>query len=262
MAQYPLRPRKHDTRILRWIAYHRRVTASQVLVHQFIARGISPSYGDRVVRKLIREGFLASERLDPERGRASRMVLRLTRDGWRRLLIEPPNDFGKPVWGPVLEYRLQFAEMLSTRQSQGWALRLMDEAWPDVRDWVRRPYRGRLLNDSERVERDAIERMPAVELPLNILVHPERKEVRFVLPVRRGLSIHTRLAHMPPTGLWPPVPVEVVCAEMPDLQPAIVELRRWAERARSQIEVHVVRHHRSVPLPKALWREMQRERAS
>lgn len=261
MAQSPVRRRKHDERILRWIAYHRRVTLHQALIHQFIARGISPSYGDRVVRKLVREGLLASERLNPERGRASRTVLRLTRDGWRRLLLEPPDDFGKPVWGPVLEYRLQFAEMLSVRQSQGWALRLKDEAWPDVREWARRPYRGRMLNSTEQVERDVIERMPKPDLPFNILTHSEQG-IRFVLPVRRGLSIHNRLSRMPLTGLWPPVPVELVCAEMPDLGPAIDELRRWSKRARSQVELHVVRHHRSVPLPKALWSEMQRKRSS
>jgi len=260
MAQYPLRHRKHDKRILTWIAYYRRVTVHQVLIHQFMARGISPSYGDRVVRTLIREGMLATELLDPERGRASRRVLRLTRDGWRRLLKEPPADFGTPICGSILEYRLQFAEMLSVREREGWTLRLKDEAWPVVRDWARRPYRGRMLNDTERVVQDVVERMPRPDLPLNILAHSE-KGIRFIMPVRRGLSIHTRLTHMPPTSLWPPVPFELVCAEMPDLRPASDELQRWSKSARSQVELHVVKHHRSVPLPKKLWAKLQRKRA-
>jgi hypothetical protein len=227
-----------------------------------MARDISPSYGDRVVRKLIREGFLEVEPLHPERGRASRRVLSLTRDGWRRLLREPPEDFGKPIEPVILEYRMQFAEMLTTRQREGWTLHLLDEAWPEVRRWILHPYRGRMLHGTEQVVRDRLERMPQPDLPLNILVHRDRHELRFILPVRRGLSIPTRLLKMPATGLWPRLEFELVCAEMTDLRSAVDELQRWSRRAHLKVKAHHVKHHRSVPLPKALWQERQSDRTS
>lgn len=259
MTKPSKRARKHDESILKYVGYFRRVTSHQVLYHHFIATGLSPSSGGPVIRRLIDEGLLSEEPLDPGRGSASRRVLHLTKIGWARIGYKLPSDFGKEVSEPVREYRMQFAEMHSVRKAEGWRLVKKENAWKPLRTWLLRDYRGRLLNDSDRVYRDRLERLQEFESPLNLLYHPSSGDLRFIAPARKGFGLDSRLANLPATGLWPDLHFELIHATAGDLSPAEETIKNWARKAKLNAETHHVAHHRSRPLPRDFWQAQQQK---
>lgn len=65
--------KKHlsSDRSLEWVGYHRAVTVHQVGSRFFSARRKSASYGECSVQRLVSYGYLTSDLVTPERGRAS-----------------------------------------------------------------------------------------------------------------------------------------------------------------------------------------------
>jgi hypothetical protein len=239
------RPRTYDREILTWIANHRAATTHQVLSRFFIARRKSASYGERVVHRLVSEGYLSRAALNPERGNSSRRVLRLTRRGWRRLAVAPPHGWNRPLPESVLEHHLQYGEVVMVRQTMGWRLVTAQETPDLVRAWLLRGYRNRLLNDTEVVVRERLERQDLSVLRARVLLHRQSGDIRFLLAVGRGVGVRARLAEIPVTGFWPPVELEMVCSDVRKLDEATAAIERWAKRGRVRAKIHRVAHHRT-----------------
>lgn len=244
MPRYAARTRRYDRRILEWIGRFSRVTADQVLYRFFLLEGRGHSYGERVLRRLIQDEAVVSERLDPELGNASRRVLRLTRWGWRRTLTAPPIGWDKPISEPMREYTLQVAQMVMVREAQGWHLVKEEHSDAALREWMLSRYRHRRLNETEAVIRDRIERMPPQTLPFELLEHKPSGQLRLIAPGRTGFNLRRRLRQMPHTGFWPSVTFEIVPATMVDLDLARDDIERWAKRSRATVETVTVIHHR------------------
>jgi hypothetical protein len=219
-----------------------------------VAEGLTCSYGERVIRQLVQRGFLSSEPLEPAHGAASRRVLALTRDGWRRLGVSAPTGWDRAIPASIREYRLQCAEVLMVRRHAGWRLATREEAVARVRAWTLRPYRNRRLNDTERVIRERLERTPIDTLPLRVMVHDDTGDLRFVLPGRRGFGALARLARMPVCALWPRVEFEVVLSDVALKERAEDQIERWSARRGVSCRTHILRHHRTRPHPRIAMR--------
>ncbi len=237
---------KYDRRILTMVGYFGCVTSHQVLRKYFGAS----SYGERTIQRLIATGMLSAERLEPSLGRASRTVLSLTRDGYRRIAVTPPEGYNRPISGNLRAYRIQYAEVYLVREGEGWRFAKNEEAPAAVRVWTLRSYRNRLLNSSEQAVRDALERGPIKKLPMRVMHHPATGRLRFILPVRPGFLYQKLLKQMPNTGLWPALELEVVCSDMSRIDDAELSVMRWAKRVRANVTMHRVAHHRTQPHPR------------
>jgi hypothetical protein len=239
------RPRGYDRAVLRYVAYYRLVTLHQVIYRFFVFDAKSASYGFKLVRRLVREGWLGSVPLDSERGSISRQVLSITPLGWLLLNARPPKQSRSETSRSVRDYRLQFAEMMLEREADGWRLAPSASAFGLLREWALAPYRGRLLNDDERVIRQRIERAPAVALPLNVLVRSITGDVRLILPIRSGRSFGRLLESLPPLNFFPPLEFEAVCSELELLSRAEEFVGRWSRDRGAQVRLHRVEHFRS-----------------
>lgn len=244
------RSRSYDRAILRYVAYYRLVTTHQILYRFFLMAGHGPGYGFRLVQRLVRQGFLEARRLDQGRGAVSRQTVRLTAKGWQTLGMAPPVDPKRAAIQDVEEYRLQLAEVMLVRESEGWTLLSEDRAWPRIREWALAPYKGRALNDQDRLVLRRLENLTGVKVGLSVLHHRGRGEIRFVLPVRRGRSFRRIIEKLPQTlGLFPPLVFEMVVAEPPLEQPCRDVLRRWSERLKIPAQAIVLPHFRTRPHP-------------
>lgn len=249
-GRYRSRPRKYDEAILRYVAYYRIATTHQVAYRFFVYAGKGPRYGFQVVRKLVTDGYLESQPLDPEKGRASRQVLRVTKDGWRKIGHTPPRKSQRTVAQSLVEYRLQFADTMLERESVGWRLVPEHRSFRTLKEWGLRPYRGRLLNASEQVLRERLERMPDISLPVRLLGHKASGEVRLILPVRRGKSFAKVIDSLPSLSLFPPIEFELICSHLDLLDRAKDYLRRWGRDSKVKYTVHRNAHFRSRPHPR------------
>lgn len=237
--------RIHDRPILRWIALHRVVTTTQALERHFLSRGRGTSYGARVLQRLERDGLISSQPLEPNAGHATRRVLSLTRAGYEALGMKSRVERDRKMPYYLREYRIQLAEVLHVRQVEGWRIATPQEAPALVRAWSLRPYRNRMLNDTEIVVRERLERQQIGRLPMRILVRETTGDIRFLLPVRPRFSPDNALRKMPNAGLWPRVEFDLVCSDMLRLERASTAVQRWAKRARANVSVHRVDHHRT-----------------
>lgn len=247
--------------LLRWIALHRTATTHQVITVFWLLAGRNTRHGYTVIRRLIARGLLSSEPVERAHGAASTHALRLTRAGWRALGIEPSARLLRA--DPALrEYRLQSAEMMLVRDNEGWRQVRPERAWEAYRDWLVSPYRGRMLNDLERLEKRSIERLPTQTIPLQVLRHRESREIRLLLPVRQGTSYSRLLASIPHVILRDRVAFEIVCAELSLLETAEAVIQRWARRRKVKAELHRVPHYRTRAHPGRVAEDLQDHYAS
>jgi hypothetical protein len=242
-------PDLYSLPILRWIAYHRMGTLHQVLHVFWTAAGRNPSAGYAVIRRLVERELLTTEPLDPHLQARSLRVLRVTRQGWRFLGVEPTASMIH-VDPRLREYRLQFAEMMIHRELEGWRLVTPTRSWEVLREWLVRPYRGRMLNSEEQAVRRSIERLPAQALPSTLLQNPSSGDIRLILPIRRGRS-YKRILHRVPVVATERLAFEVVCADLSLLTSAERVAKRWAARRKLTLELHRVRHFRQRSNPRA-----------
>lgn len=243
-GRYRYRPRRYDVPILRYVAYYRAVTLHQVIYRFFVYAGKGASYGYRVLRRLIKEGLLAAEPLDPELGASSRIVLRLTDKGWSVLGIQPLRE-RHTMPRAVLEYRLQFADLMLDREASGWRLLPASKTFQAIRMEALSAYKNRLLNPSEAVIRERLERMPPLEIKLRAIRHVRTGAVRLLLPVRRGKSFKTAIDSLPSLSIVPRIDFELVCSEPHLAAPAKQYLERWSARTKTTIRVHQHPHYRT-----------------
>lgn len=246
--RYLYRPRSYDEAILRYIAYHRVATVHQVIYRFFIYAGRGGRYGYNVIRRLISDGLVRSDPLDPEIGAVSRNVLSLTPKGWGIVGMKPAEDTHAAAQ-LIREYRLQFTEVMLEREAEGWRLIHRTQVFNALREAALASYRDRLLNDSEAVIRERLEKMPAQAMTVHGLVHRQTGEVRLLLPVRRGKSYKSTIDTFPNVGLIGGINVELICSEINLAQPARHYLERWAGQRKTKIAVHQVPHFRSRKAP-------------
>lgn len=250
------RPRTYDDAVLRYIAFHRFVTTQQYIFRFRIYAGKSPSYGFRLLKRLVAKGWIKKEKLDPEKGGASKDVLSLTDEGWLRCGLTPPTYQEKNRVANHQEYYLQFAEVMLERQSTGWKFIRRDRQHPQkgqnwlyllIQEWGLEPFRGRPLNTEQRAVRDAIKRTSEFELNLDGLWHPRKKDLRLMLPVRRGLDYRRKIEELPIQFLrgLPPLVFELVCAHMDRLEGVKRSLRRWSDKVNLEVETSRVPHFRT-----------------
>lgn len=248
-SRYRFRARSYDAAILRYVGFYRMVTGHQILYRFFTYAGKGDRYGYRLLRRLTEQNLLKAEPLDPELGSVSRLVYTLTRDGWRALGLQPPAESRRTVPGYVREYRLQFADVMLERESEGWRLIPSNQSFMALQLWALGHYRDRLLNPTETVIRERLERLHPFDVGLRMIGHRTSGDLRLILPVRRGRSFKATIDQLPNLSIFPPITFEVVCSE-PSLEtPAVDYLQRWADRTRTQIRVRLLPHFRSRPSP-------------
>lgn len=238
--------RTYDLPVLKWVAYHRVVTVHQVVYRFFVYAGRGPGYGFRIVQGLVQRGLLESSSLDTERGSVSRQILTVSEAGWAALCEAVPKDKKRVGVEGLREYRIQFAEMMMVRELEGWSLISAGGVWKKLKDWSLEQYRGRTLTDTERATRTGLERAPAQEVGLNALWNRKTKQVRLLLPVRRGLSF-TRLIERLPRLLAAlgAIEFELIIGEVGQGENAREALTRWAERSKIEIAIFSVPNFRA-----------------
>lgn len=241
---------KLELPIMQFIGHFDVATTYQVLHRFFSLRGKTPVYGYRVLRQLRDAGLLMSERIYPEAGAASLTYLRLTRAGWAAIGERPSAEVLRPLPRPRLEYKLQFAEMMTVRSSEGWREVKASSSFEVLRKWALASYRDRILNDYEIVQRAAIEKMDHGPMKLPVLVDKARSEVRIVLPFREGENPRRSLRALPDMGLFPPVHVEIVCADSELLQEALSLLAKHSEKGGYSVTPSWVPHFNERPNPR------------
>lgn len=246
------RKSKLETPILNFIDYFHVVTTYQVLYQFFAFRGKSPVYGWRILRKMQDNDLITSFPIYPELGAASLNAIRLTAEGYRKLgKIPSPRDL-RTLPKHELEYQLQFAEMMLQRGFEGWRLARPEVAFEAMRRWALAEYRTRLLNETERLARERIERMPAEPINVPMLVHPQKNWIRFVLPARPDRSFKKVLESLPSFALLPRIPIELVCADSELLEQCRDMIDRHAKENRYRYTVRVVPHFSQRPNPRTV----------
>lgn len=244
----PVRPkaRSYDAAVLRYVGYYRAVTLHQVITRFFLLAGHGPGYGFRLVRSLVRRGLIRVTPLDPGLGTVSRQICGLTPEGWAYLGLQEPPAPRRTSGADMTPYRLQFAEVMLVRESEGWVYTPEATAWSRVREWGLRSYHGRAINAQDRMAESRIQNMPPLRTGLNVLWHRKSREIRWILPVRRGKSIKRLVEPLPATlGLFPRSEFELVVAD-PELSAVAADLvRRWSERTRVPYRLHELPNFRT-----------------
>jgi len=239
------------------VGFYRVVTTHQVIYRFFIFAGMGPGYGFRLVQRLVKQGLLASRPLDRERGAVSRHVLSMTAAGWDAIGLSTPVAKKHAAVQDIEEYRMQLADVMLVRESQGWTLVPEHAVWARLREWGLAPYRGRALNEQDRLIIRRLENMQPIKLGLSLLHHRGTGEVRILLPLRRGRSFRRLIEKLPATlGLFPPPVFELVIAEPPLEDPCRDILRRWGEKLKVKPQIHALNHFRTRAHPLHLGEQL------
>lgn len=214
--------------ILLFLAHYRAASVRTTVARFYGNTGIDPGWGLRVVHHLVDQGLIASSPIHPGLGRASQRVLTLTDKGWAYLEVRTPKrDKLRALYQvPWRDYWCQAAWVATERAAQGWTHAGAAKTFDLLRRAALLRYRGRATTDTDRAFRDRIERMPAVDIRLETLVHVDGS-VRLLLPVREGRSVPGLLAHLPDLRLLAPLEVELVAAFPYDVPAAERSLKRW-----------------------------------
>lgn len=236
------RTSKLEGPILNFIDYFHVVTSYQVLYQFFTFRGKSPVYGWRILKKMQDDNLITTFRIYPELGASSLNAIRLTAHGYQKLDKTPQAKDLKSFSRHELEYRLQFAEMMLQRGFEGWRMARSEVAFEAMRRWALAEYRTRLLNETERLARERIERMPPSEIGVPMLVHPLKNWIRFVLPARPDRSFKKVLETLPSFDLLPRIPIELVCADNELLEQCRELIEKHARDNRYRYTLRAVPH--------------------
>jgi hypothetical protein len=252
------RPRSYDDAVLRYIGYYRVVTAQQVVYRFFVNQGRGYRYGYKLLRQLVERGLVSESMLEPSRGTTSLRVLELTPVGWAYLNAERPRNPTHADGESIRRYRIQFAEMMLEREAEGWTLVPATDGWASLQAWAMREYRGRMLNDTERVMKDRVRRMPPWRPPMNLLVHRDAESCRagepqgnprFIIPVRRGKSFARLLEKLPKMGLFPAPHFEIVSIDHDLAEAARQFIERWARERGIVATIHQAPAFQARPHP-------------
>lgn len=241
------RPRTYDDSVLHWIARHRRVTARQLAYRYFLHNGKSHTGGSRLIASLLDHAFLGNYKLDPKKGNASQDVLYLTGAGYTRIGLKAPGDTGREIAGSDLHYLLQFTDMALQRQVEGWRLippAHRDEQVAAIVAWLLEPHQDHAKDIADIRVLDNIESLTTNEdfnLNIDLIVNEKTLDVRFVIPVRRGLSYGRILDEMPSMTQLDTIPIEVVCSDPKLRKDAEKYITWWGKKRRKRpVSLHRV----------------------
>lgn len=241
------RPRTYDDSVLNWIARHRRVTARQLVYRYFLYNGKKHSGGSRLITSLLDHTFLGTYKLDPKKGNASQDVLYLTGAGYTRIGLTAPDDTGRKIAGPDLHYLLQFTDMALQRQVEGWRLippSHRDEQVAAIVAWLLEPHQDHAKDIADIEVLDNIESLTRnvdFNLKIDLIVNDETLDVRFVIPVRRGLSYGRILDEMPSMTQLDTIPIEIVCSDPKLRKNAERHIIWWGKKKRKRpVSLHSV----------------------
>ncbi len=214
--------------ILLFLARYRAASVRTTVMRFFVNSGIDPRWGLRVVHRLVEDGLICSSPLKAGLGRASQRVLTLTDTGWADLGLRiPKSDAFRALHDvPRRDHWCQTAWVATERAAQGWTHTDASQTFGHLRKAALAQYRGRATTDTDRAFRDRIERMPAVAVGLESLVHTDGV-VRLLVPVREGLNVPALLARLPDLRLLGPLEFELVAVQPDDGKAAERALKRW-----------------------------------
>lgn len=251
---------KYVREILELVAWHRYMLYQHVLESVWGRRGMNPRSGARKVQRMASAGVLKMERIDSTRGRASQKALSLTRDGWLALQTSPPSSEMRRRWSRLRDYFLQFAEVKLKRENEGF--RFVRRGATDgetgaplpfqiLRQWALKQFEGQALGHDERMLRDSLRRAPPFEIDVDLFHHPDRGEVRLVLPVRFGLNLETKLEDLSKEKFagFPMLHLELVCSDMAALERDRKLIRRWAKKRKFEVQLHRLPHFKQRTSP-------------
>lgn len=237
--------------VLSFVSRTHLATLHQIIYRHWIYAGKGPSYGFDLLRTLEADGLVLTERLDEPRRRE---MVTLTDDGYHRAGLAAPSRSRRITLHNRRTFQLQLAEVLLEREADGW--RKLPGKDPDVadrfREWALASFRGRPLSGIERKVRASIRRSGGLRFPVDVLVPPDERAPRLMVPIRRGRSVSTVLESLPWRNLagFPTLHVEWICADLSKLADAGKTLERWSKRHGLKVRAHRVDHFLSRPSPR------------
>lgn len=242
--------RTFDLPILRWVGYHEYATVQQVVHRFWIQRGVGGKYGYRCVAKLVEEGALSQRLLEPGGDNSTPRIVSVAPDGYRLMGVRPRRPYSGALLEARIRYRLQQAEVMLERAPQGWHIIPKTNQVAlvaAIRRHALKRFRGRALDSHAAHLRTRFERISPKNfcLPVSILWHPAREDLRLFLPVRRGASYKRHLEKVRGLGFLGQVSFEAFCSDPDLLLGATQQVQRWGRRQRVAVEVHCVPDFRS-----------------
>jgi hypothetical protein len=229
------RGRSYDVAVFLWLKYHYVASVHQLVYRFFLYAGRGPRYGYKLADKLVRSGRLEAVPLDPSKGTTSKVLLRLTPLGWEYFGIAPPKEMTRLRDLDLLDYRLQFVELMLERTIQGWVARRSEPANPfqgfEMLKAAALHRLGPARNSSAQQDQAAIRKLPPVALGRTMLWNATLQQARIVLPIYKGVSYLKVLDGLPrQLKILEPIAFELVCADETLRQKASDGLRRWAAK--------------------------------
>lgn len=244
------RPRTLDEPVLNLVAHFEVITTYALLTHFFVNRARSVVYGYRLLKQLRERGLIAFTPIYPELGKASMNAVSLTAAGWRMLGQRPPSTSLRPMAPDMLRFKLQYAEMMIQRASEGWREIKPDKASALLKKWALASYKNRMLNEYEMAARNALERMPDFDFPLPMLYHKGLGWIRIILPAQPGKSFKRILESLPNFSLMPKIPYELVCGDSEKLEECKDLLAKHASKHKYRYRLAAVPHFNTRPNPR------------
>lgn len=225
----------------------------QLVLRHWVYRGIGPSSGYKKLNQMEEDGLLTFSKKQTEtRGRPPQVVS-LSRSGWRELRQatgrEGKNPSRRADTKRHEDYMLQRAQVLVEREARGWKLL----KWTDADDRKKQMYDAMIAWAIERYDRredatglhmrrsDFRSRHPW-DVGADLLWHPQRKEVRYLLPSEPCANLSLWLKnHLPREqliGLFFPIPFEPVLRRPHKLDLMERKLLDWiGKRNRDHVEL-------------------------
>src|ERR1019366_8371697 len=119
----PGRPRAFDHAVLSFVAAMGAVAARTVVRRFWTNRGRTATYGSRVIHALHRKGLIETVAVAPMLGRASRLILHLTPNGYAAIGQSMRQGHAR-AWASTESRDLaaSWADAFSEWQADGWKL--------------------------------------------------------------------------------------------------------------------------------------------
>jgi DNA-binding PadR family transcriptional regulator len=250
------------TAVLTWLAVHRVATERQVLLRFWGLRGRSAGHGYRVLRRLVSEGLVERDLLDPALGRRSQAYLSLTHAGWQQVALARPSGRRPP-----LNLLLDWAQVALFRGATGWELVPPRDVWRLLTKATMTAICRKLGRRGTGQYRNLIEHKADPTLGLWALRHRRSGAIRLLVPARSIMGLG-RVCRRVSSSLYyhaefMPIQIELIVGPVP---PASAErfLERWfggyrydsrrrnrllRPRRRMRITIHHVRAAADLPHP-------------
>ena len=246
----PGRSRGFDHAVLAFVAAMGAVAARTVVRRFWTHRGRTATYGSRVIHALHRKGLIENVAVAPMLGRASRLILRLTPNGYAAIGQSMRQAYVR-AWASTESRDLaaSWADAFSEWQADGWKLVQGPAAFEAVRRCAAARYRTRSLSDTDLVFRDRVRKAPPVPMPVPVFTHTADANVWLVVRVAPDRNLRRWLDKFLPLRLFAPLPVLIVSSSPMDGDRIARDLKAWQRLRRIELAVRYAPSFMAQPNP-------------